>query len=212
MQRHPSPQWIYRGQSQHWPLRPSVGRDKESYEASRELQLFNEFRRVARPLLGGAGELSSWDWLFLAQHHGLPTRLLDWTSNPLVAAYFACEASPKGKRQGEVIAVRVRDVGLLTEDELQKGPFGIPRTGFVYPSVVAARIASQRGLFSVHASPSSNWILRDKTERFTIDATHKALFRSSLYGLGVDAAMIMADLDGLAASLRWRYVTGRPIQ
>lgn len=163
-------------------------------------------------MISQAVELSSWDWLFLAQHHGLPTRLLDWTTNPLVAAFWACEPSPKGKRQGEVIAVRVADVGLLTDAEQRDGPFGIPRTGFVYPSVVAPRIASQKGLFSVHASPASNWILRNKTVKFVIPADDKASFRSFLYGLGVDAGMIMADLDGLAATLRWRHLTGRPIQ
>jgi hypothetical protein len=209
--RHQPPQWIFRGQLQHWPLKPSVGRN-EGYKPSRELQLFNEFKRLARPMTGSAPDLSEWDWLFIAQHHGLPTRLLDWTTNPLVAAYFACQASPKGKRQGEIIAVQVNDVGLLDTASQTNGPFGIDQTGFVYPSAVAARIASQRGLFSVHAEPSKNWILRNKTERFSIEADDKARFLGYLYGLGVDAAMVMADLDGLAANLSWRYRSGRPIQ
>ena len=179
--RHPSPRWIFRGQKQHWPLKPSVGR-ATSYDASRELQLFNEFRRLARPMVDRSRVADEWDWLFLAQHHGLPTRLLDWTTNPLIAAYFACQPSPKGKRDGEIIAVEIASVGALSASEMARGPFSISETKFAYPSVVAPRISSQRGLFSVHAQPSKNWILRNKTVRFTVASDDKAVFRENLFG------------------------------
>jgi len=208
--QHPSPRWIFRGQGQRWPLKPTVGRS-ERYSAIRELQLFNEFKRLANPLVDRSQIVSDWDWLFLAQHHGLPTRLLDWTTNPLIAAYFACEPSPKAKVDGEIIAVQISEIGTLGSDELECGPFGISDTRFVFPTVVAPRIASQRGLFSVHHSPSKNWILREKTILHPIKASDKGEFRELLFGLGVDSAMVMADIDGTAANLAWRYRSGRTL-
>ena len=206
--QHPSPRWVFRGQSQKWPLKPTAGRS-DRYSKSRELQLFNEFKRLASPMIDRSQVATDWDWLFLAQHHGLPTRLLDWTTNPLIAAYFACETSARGKRDGEIIAVEIADVGRISEDDLAAGPFDVRQTRFMFPTVVAPRIASQRGLFSVHATPDRNWILKAKTTRHTIKAGDKAEFRELLFGLGVDSAMVMADVDGTAANLAWRYRTGR---
>ena len=207
---HQPPSWIFRGQRQGWPLKPTVGRSA-SYDPARELQLFNEFKRLGGSMIDRSQITNDWDWLFVAQHHGLPTRLLDWTTNPLIAAYFACQPSPKGKLDGKIIAVRISDIGVLNGDEMAQGPFGITKTKFVYPSVVAPRIASQRGLFSVHTDPSKNWILREKTDLHPILAQDKSSFLEFLFGLGVDAAMVMADLDGLSQNLSWRYAAGRPI-
>ena len=105
----------------------------------------------------------------------------------------------------------VADVGTYAELETANGPFGIDTTKFIYPTVVAPRIAAQRGLFSVHSSPEKAWRLRDKTERLRILAEDKGDFLEFLFGFGVDAAMVMADLDGISANLAWRYNSGRPM-
>jgi FRG domain len=209
---HQPPRWVYRGQPQHWPLKPSVGRVAH-YKPETELQLFQEFRRLALPYVKENRSLTEWDWLALAQHHGVPTRLLDWTTNPLVAFYFACEQSQRGKKDGEVIAVQANQNRLDKSIVGNLGdPFEITNVGFIYPSAVASRISAQRGLFSVHPNPTNPWRLRNQTDRFNIPAEFKPYLKRYLFNVGVDAALVMADLDGLASSLNWRFRSKVPFE
>ena len=151
----PSPRYVFRGQSGQWPLVPLIGRDATRYKPEREKQLLGEFKRNAPPYLESRAIVSDWQWLSIAQHHGLPTRLLDWTTNAMVAAYFANQIDQKNSEDGEVFAVTPNayptvEIGHTLADD----PFLLNEIGFVYPPALAARIASQRGLFSVHPSPT----------------------------------------------------------
>src|SRR5690242_20596727 len=77
--------WVFRGHADgRYKLLSSVGRNAHTSDtrARYEESMFNMFRRESQGYLPSVPG-SDWDWLALAQHHGLPTRLLDWTYNPL---------------------------------------------------------------------------------------------------------------------------------
>src|SRR5690349_9875868 len=95
--------WVFRGvENAQYTLTPKIGRPEwrhlgfssevRDFQVGEERAILEEFKRQARPYVGYQITFDI-EWLALAQHHGLPTRLLDWTESPLIAAFFAVECA-----------------------------------------------------------------------------------------------------------------------
>ena len=134
------------------------------------------------------------EWLALAQHQGLPTRLLDWSESPFVSLFFAVCGNDEDDA-GLYIVPRPKKRGQLELSPLEQNSIA-----YYYPGYVTARLVSQRGVFTVHPNPTEPYI-PDRIIQFVINRSLKLDFRQKLDAIGVHHAAIFADLGGLSQRL-----------
>jgi len=188
--------YLFRGvASVRHALIPSVGRQRDSfgYKLDIEKALFEQFKRESLPLLAARPE-NDWEWLAMAQHHGVPTRLLDWSESPSVGLFFAVWGNDD-EDAGLYIIRRPIEVSSQGTD-----PFQVPGVCFFYPGYVTPRLVSQRGLFTVHPNPEKPYSSQEM-QQIVIGKECKADFRRKLDSSGIHHASIFADLDGLSRRL-----------
>jgi hypothetical protein len=213
-----------------WPLLPGSMRNHQF--TTSEHRYRHDFYLRAQPFLQEATvpPVDDWDWYFLMQHYGVPTRLIDWTESALVALFFAVQREGPN-RPGCVWVLSPRAINR----ELAKLGNYIPMYSqamvrsylppiwdeatvvpaepiAIDPPLNSPRLAAQRGKFTVHGS--SDLALETRAELknalFRIDIPKEAKGRvlRQLVSAGVSESVLFPGLTGLGRELRDAYSSG----
>lgn len=207
---------VYRGQSAKFGLVPSIFRPGhvcrphghwERYEET----LIRLFQRESKPFIVSP-PTNPTDWIVLAQHHGLPTRVLDWTRSPLIALFFAIE-DLNTRTDGIVWAYvpnHIRFQPFKTWNELR----ALDHPTLYLPPAFFKRAETQQACLTLHPLPKG---FRKFTPfettfagmfwgatKFVVPGQKKFDLMKQLDDFGINRQLIYPGLDGVADAIKWK--------
>lgn len=219
----------FRGQADgSWELKPSIGRnvaDGGVYDNAiggqadhREEALLQRFRSNSYPFVKRL--LTDWEAIILGKHYQLPTRLLDWTRNPLAALFFAAEthrnvdAAIFMYRQRKEWTYHISTFeGQNSEEPIVPNPLKVKGVKIVFPVLLADRLIVQSGGFTIQ-DPSKCLIGRGEEDfdeknldllevyKWKLPKDCKRTILYELHRVGINRMTLFPGLDGVGYGLR----------
>jgi hypothetical protein len=203
--------YLFRGHEDiKWELVPVIDRPEFSHvhtmisRNDHERLVFNEFKRLALPYLR-TRPVNDWEFLALARHHGVPTRLLDWTENPLAALFFAVENIVSA--DSCVWCYTYIEEESPLDVDANPDPLKFDRLVLYRPPHIHPRITTQSGMFTVHPTGfrtvDNPWHL--PLTQIQIPNECRPIIRVELQRLGVHRASLYPDLEGVGKHVYQLY-------
>lgn len=224
---------VYRGVADKtWGMTPSLNRACP-HDLTLEKQMLRSFKKYGYADLLQVN--SFWQMLAMAQQFGLPTRLLDWTYSPLVAAHFATQDVDAYDRDGAIWCAEVERINgqlpkmlrqMLEKErgtiftmemldhigdsfeklsELSDAPYAF----FFEPASAVNRIANQYALFSLTTDASLTIdrlpLMDGCFKKLVIPKEVKLEIRDKLDYINISERMIYPGLDGICRWITRRY-------
>jgi hypothetical protein len=225
----------YRGQGDtDYVLEPSLFRHTKNASLEvfkREKEILSIFKQRSLPYLSYRIE-DDFEYLFLMQHYGIPTRLLDWSENPFVALYFSLSTSLNKKCDssffvlnpmewnrkllkidpGNIRIFNVFDPIIRKGYEISSDDFSM---GYPYPTALngnynSQRILAQKGVFLIFGREIKSmeniydefFDKKPVLKKYIIENGNKKRLFDELLSIGITDAVIFPDIEGLGKEIR----------
>ncbi|MDT7829322.1 FRG domain-containing protein [Pricia sp. S334] len=214
----------FRGQSDFdWKLSPGLMRLSE---APSEGTLLTRFKQSAGMLIN-ASPKDDFDWLFLMQHYGVPTRLLDWTESPLTALYFAVIGEENDDKDAALWSLKPTELNKIAnistneknfipsfdDDELKMYSVeklsSNPRNKLAPIATIATRnsprIQAQLGVFTIHHLDNKaveEFCSNEEVCKYKVPADSRQNIRKELELLSINKFTLFPELSSIGETLK----------